>query len=188
MATNTKESLANAFRKMLSVKPIDKITVKDLVEECGVNRQTFYYHFNDIYDLMEWVFEVDAEQVLPTEIDIAVAANWRKCVLSYFEYLYKNKDMVINIYNSQSRSYMLRFYIDKLRTCVHGFAVIVSAGKTIDWADLEFVVDFYVYGIVGIISMWLDNNVDYYDETEVERFMTMLDNSVEQMLEKYTKK
>ncbi|HCY78991.1 MAG TPA: dihydroxyacetone kinase transcriptional activator DhaS, partial [Clostridiales bacterium] len=56
MASSTKEALGNALKKMLSVKPIDKITVKDLVEECGVNRQTFYYHFDDVYDLLEWVF------------------------------------------------------------------------------------------------------------------------------------
>ena len=57
MATSTKESLGNALKKMLTIKPIDKITVKDLVEECGVNRQTFNYHFDDVYDLLEWVFE-----------------------------------------------------------------------------------------------------------------------------------
>ena len=65
MASSTKEALGNALKKMLAIKPIDKITVKDLVEECGVNRQTFYYHFDDVYDLMEWVFEEDANRVLP---------------------------------------------------------------------------------------------------------------------------
>ncbi len=48
---------------MMAVKPMDKITVKDLVEICGVNRQTFYYHFDDVYDLLEWVFEEDASRV-----------------------------------------------------------------------------------------------------------------------------
>lgn len=55
MATSTKKALAAALKKMMEVKPIDKITVKDLVEICGVNRQTFYYHFDDVYDLLEWV-------------------------------------------------------------------------------------------------------------------------------------
>ena len=65
MASSTKEALGNTLKKMLSVKPIDKITVKDLVEECGVNRQTFYYHFDDVYDLLEWVFEEDTNKALP---------------------------------------------------------------------------------------------------------------------------
>ena len=88
MATSTKESLGNALKKMLTIKPIDKITVKDLVEECGVNRQTFYYHFDDVYDLLEWVFEEDANRTLPQEI---LYENWRENVLTFFHYLYNNK-------------------------------------------------------------------------------------------------
>ena len=83
MATSTKESLGNALKKMLAIKPIDKITVKDLVEECGVNRQTFYYHFDDVYDLLEWVFEEDANRVLPSEIRYD---EWRENVLLFFHY------------------------------------------------------------------------------------------------------
>ena len=94
MATSTKESLGNALKKMLTIKPIDKITVKDLVEECGVNRQTFYYHFDDVYDLLEWVFEEDANRTLPQEI---LYANWRENVLPFFHYLYNNKPFVLNV-------------------------------------------------------------------------------------------
>ena len=57
MASSTKESLAAALKQLMNVKPIGKITVKELVEICGVNRQTVYYHFDDVYDLLEWVFE-----------------------------------------------------------------------------------------------------------------------------------
>ena len=67
MSSSTKEALAAALKKMMAVKPIDKITVKDLVEICGVNRQTFYYHFDDVYDLLEWVFEADEEKNLTHE-------------------------------------------------------------------------------------------------------------------------
>ena len=68
MANGTKDALASALRQMMKVKPIDRITVKDIVEICGVNRQTFYYHFDDVDDLLEWVFEDDAERVLPKEV------------------------------------------------------------------------------------------------------------------------
>ena len=66
MATSTKKALADALKKMMVIKPIDRITVNDLVETCGVSRQTFYYHFDDVYDLLEWVFEVDANANLPS--------------------------------------------------------------------------------------------------------------------------
>ena len=188
MAQTTKRALAASLKKLLSRKPLDRITVKDITDDCGVNRQTFYYHFDDVYDLLEWVFEQDANRVLPSEIgtDI-VSERWRECVRIYFRYLSDNRSMVLNIYNSQNRSYMLRYYRERLRGCVHGFAVIVSEGKNIDWADLEYVVDFYVNGVVGLISMWLDNNMELPPEYTVDRMMTMLDGSVEYMLSKFQK-
>ncbi|MBO6100073.1 MAG: TetR family transcriptional regulator, partial [Spirochaetaceae bacterium] len=75
MANSTKDALAAALKQMMNVKPIGKITVKDLVEICGVNRQTFYYHFDDVYDLLEWVFEEDANRVLPHQV---VYEHWRE--------------------------------------------------------------------------------------------------------------
>ncbi len=56
MSQVTKRALAASLIKLLSQKPLDKVTVKDIIEDCGVNRQTFYYHFKDIYDLVDWNF------------------------------------------------------------------------------------------------------------------------------------
>ena len=64
LAPSTKLALANALKKLLQKKFLDDITVKELVEECEVNRQTFYYHFQDIYDLVEWACEEDAGRAL----------------------------------------------------------------------------------------------------------------------------
>lgn len=184
MASSTKEALGNALKKMLSVKPIDKITVKDLVEECGVNRQTFYYHFDDVYDLLEWVFEEDANRVLPQEI---FYDEWRENVIMFFHYLYDNKSFVLNIFNSQNRSYLLRYFKRRLHYCIHGFAVIVADGMNIEWSDLEFVCEFYANGVVGLISQWLDMNMELPPEVTEERFIKMLDGSVENMLARFQK-
>lgn len=184
MASSTKEALGNALKKMLAVKPIDKITVKDLVEECGVNRQTFYYHFDDVYDLLEWVFEEDANRVLPQEI---FYDEWRENVMMFFHYLYDNKSFVLNIFNSQNRSYLLRYFKRRLHYCIHGFAVIVAEGMNIEWSDLEFVCEFYANGVVGLISQWLDMNMELPPEVTEEKFIKMLDGSVENMLARFKK-
>ncbi len=184
MASSTKEALGTALKKMLSVKPIDKITVKDLVEECGVNRQTFYYHFDDVYDLLEWVFEEDANRVLPDDIRYE---EWREDVTMFFRYLADNRLFVLNIYNSNNRSYFLRYFKRRLHYCVHTFAVIVSDGMNIEWSDLEFVCEFYANCVVGIISQWLDNNMELPPEITVEKLMKVLDNSVENLLARFQK-
>ncbi|MCF0137446.1 MAG: TetR/AcrR family transcriptional regulator C-terminal domain-containing protein [Oscillospiraceae bacterium] len=184
MASSTKEALSNALKKMLNIKPIDKITVKDLVEECGVNRQTFYYHFDDVYDLLEWVFEEDANRVLPDEI---FYDEWRVNVMKFFRYLYDNKTFVLNIYNSQNRSYMLRYFKRRMHYCIHGFAVIVAEGRNIEWSDLEFICEFYAQGMTGLISQWLDLNMELPPEITVDKFMQVLDGSIESMLSRFQK-
>ena len=182
MASTTKESLGAALKQMLTVKPIDKITVKDLVEICGVNRQTFYYHFDDVYDLLEWVFEEDANRVLPSEV---VYEHWRDDVMMFFKYLADNSVFALNIYNSNSRIYMLRYFKRRLQGCIRSFAIIVSDGKNIDRTDFEFVVEFYANGVVGLISQWLDLGMKLPKEITQDRFLKLLDNSVENMLARF---
>ena len=182
MASTTKESLGAALKQMLTVKPIDKITVKDLVEICGGNRQTFYYHFDDVYDLLEWVFEEDANRVLPSEV---VYEHWRDDVMMFFKYLADNSVFALNIYNSNSRIYMLRYFKRRLQGCIRSFAIIVSDGKNIDRTDFEFVVEFYANGVVGLISQWLDLGMQLPKEITQDRFLKLLDNSVENMLARF---
>lgn len=184
MASLTKDALADALKSMLAVKPIDKITVKDLVELCGVNRQTFYYHFDDVYDLLEWSFEEDANENMPGEI---VYDRWREDVAAFFIYLYNNRTSVINIYNSNCRTYMLRFFKARLQKCIQGFAEIVSQGKSISWNDLDFVIEFYSNGVVGFISQWIDLGMPKPAQLDIERYMIILDNSVENLIERFEK-
>jgi len=182
MASSTKEALGIALKKMLSIKPIDKITIKDIVEECGVNRQTFYYHFDDVYDILEWVFEEDANRVLPSVIH---KDEWRENVIMFFTYLHENSSFVLNIYHSQNRSYLMRYFKQKLQVCIRGYTELAAKGKSIEWSDLEFICEFYSHLAVGVISQWLDNNMQLPTEVTPEKLLMVIDNSVEQMLERF---
>ena len=182
MPVQVKPMIAEAFIRLSKQKNIDKITVKDLVEVCGISRQTFYYHFDDVYDLLEWVFEEDANRVLPSEV---VYEHWRDDVMMFFKYLADNSVFALNIYNSNSRIYMLRYFKRRLQGCIRSFAIIVSEGKNIDRTDFEFVVEFYANGIVGLISQWLDLGMQLPKEITQDRFLKLLDNSVENMLARF---
>lgn len=64
MASTTKRALESSLKKLLLEKPLNKITVTDICEDCGISRMTFYYHFQDIYDLVEWSCQEDAGKAL----------------------------------------------------------------------------------------------------------------------------
>lgn len=61
---NTKKSLAESLKKTMKTKVFSKITVSEIINDCGVNRKTFYYHFEDIYALLKWMFEEEAIEVV----------------------------------------------------------------------------------------------------------------------------
>lgn len=183
MAVGTKDALASALRQMMRVKPIDKITVKDIVEICGVNRQTFYYHFDDVDDLLEWVFEDDAERVLPKEV---VYERWMEDVMTFMDYLESNSLFTLNVYNSNSRLYMLRYLKSKLKACIEGFAIIVSEGKNISRQDFEFTTEFYATCAIGFISQWLDSGMQLPRELTRERILKVMDQSVENIIARFT--
>ena len=184
MATSTKKALADALKKMMVIKPIDKITVNDLVETCGVSRQTFYYHFDDVYDLLEWVFEEDANANLPKEV---VYDNWKQDVTLWFKYLSDNAAFALNVYNSNSRLYMLRYIRGRLRDCIRSFSEIVAEDRTIDRQDFEFIVEFYSHIVVGLIAQWMDQGMQLPREITTERVLCVLDNSIENIMLRFQK-
>lgn len=183
MASGTKDALASALRQMMTVKPIDKVTVKDIVEICGVNRQTFYYHFDDVDDLLEWVFEQDSDRVFPREV---VYNRWMEDMLGYFDYLESNSAFTLNVYNSNSRLYMLRYLKARMEACIRSFAEIASEGKNIDRQDFEFVVEFYANCAIGFIAQWMDMGMQFPKEITKERILRVMDQSVENILARFT--
>ena len=64
MSQVTKRALEQSLKNLLMKKPLTKITVGDIADDCGINRMTFYYHFKDIYDLVEWSCLEDAKRAL----------------------------------------------------------------------------------------------------------------------------
>ena len=184
MASSTKKALADALKKMMVIKPIDRITVNDLVETCGVSRQTFYYHFDDVYDLLEWVFEEDANANLPSEV---VYDNWRHDVTLWFKYLSDNSTFALNVYNSNSRLYMLRYIKGRLRECIRSFSEIVAEDCSIDRQDFEFIVEFYSNVVVGLISQWMDLGMQLPKEITTEKVLKVLDNSIENIMARFQK-
>ena len=120
--------------------------------------------------------------MLPSEV---VYEHWRDDVMMFFKYLADNSVFALNIYNSNSRIYMLRYFKRRLQGCIRSFAIIVSEGKNIDRTDFEFVVEFYANGIVGLISQWLDLGMQLPKEITQDRFLKLLDNSVENMLARF---
>lgn len=115
MSQVTKRALVASLKNQLLKKPLDKVTISDITDDCGISRMTFYYHFKDIYDLIEWAFEEEASRILEGKKDYD---TWQQGYLRIFEDLKANKPFIMNVYRSISRekveNYLYRITYDLL--------------------------------------------------------------------------
>ena len=100
MSQTTKRALEASLKKLLLEKPLNKITINDITEDCGVNRMTFYYHFKDIYDLVEWACLEDARRALDEK---KTYDTWQQGLLQIFEAVQENKPFILNVYRCVHR-------------------------------------------------------------------------------------
>lgn len=171
MSQTTKKALAQSLKNIMSTTPLSKITVNDIVKDCGVNRRTFYYHFQDIYALLEWIFKNEVGNVMAEN---KTYNTWQQGFLKIFYYLSENRKLVLNTYNSIGR--------DKLETHLYAAVYIlvlnvvdeITKGIEVCEKDKEFVVNFYKVALVGILLEWIRTNMIENPEQIIENLTTLL--------------
>ncbi len=159
MAQSTKHLLAKSLKALMGEKTLDKITVKEIVARCGVNRQTFYYHFRDIYDLLDWLFVEEGNEFSRRFPDYHNQNDVEAAIRKMCTYLVENRTMAINIYNSLGRDIFGRYLTRELAKLLHlsltRQAVVVGASET----NVRALVNFYKHGLVGILLDWVDEGL-----------------------------
>ncbi len=117
VSLNTKKMLAAALKEEMGNKPLSKITVSELVRKCGVNRKTFYYHFTDIYDLLKWMLDEEAVEVVK-KFDLML--NAEEAISFVIDYVEANQHILNCIYDSMGRAEMRRFFSTDFTSIISG--------------------------------------------------------------------
>lgn len=152
MSNTTKQALEASLKRMLLKKPLDKITIRDITEDCGISRMAFYYHFKDIYDLVEWACVEDASRALQGK---KTCDTWQEGLLQIFEAVLENKPFLLNAYRCISRDQMERFLFKLTYGLIRGVVDEKSQGVEISETDKTFIAEFYKYSFVGIMLDWI---------------------------------
>ena len=183
MSQITKNALAASLKRLLSKKELSKITITNIAEECGVNRQTFYYHFKDIYDLLEWIFTNEVIE----EIDNEKEEDWQQKFIYIFEYVIKNKEFIKNIYNSGSKEYFLKFVYKQTNLLIINFIEKEYKNKKVKEENKKFIANFYKYGFVGIMEEWIETGIKENPKEIVSKLNDIIEGDIERALEKLSK-
>ncbi len=146
----TKKALAAALKRLMVNKPISKITVRELVAECGINRNSFYYHFEDIYALFKWMVESAAVEIVK-QYDLMM--DYHEVVSFVLDYVENNQYLLTNAYNAIGQAGLKRFlYLDFI-SCLGN---LIDQGARMQGIELdadyrEFLCAFYAEAIAGTL-------------------------------------
>ncbi|HBJ18915.1 MAG TPA: dihydroxyacetone kinase transcriptional activator DhaS [Clostridiales bacterium] len=182
MSEITKRALEQSLKNLLLKKPLTKITINDITEDCGINRMTFYYHFKDIYDLVEWSCLEDARRALEEK---KTHDTWQQGFLQIFEAVKENKPFIMNVYRCVPREQVEKY----LRPLVDHLILEVIHEEIRDLRvreeDQKFIADIYSYIFIGLMLDWIKDDMREDPKAIVDRLATLITGSVSAALSRF---
>ncbi|MCD8329205.1 MAG: TetR/AcrR family transcriptional regulator [Lachnospiraceae bacterium] len=144
MAIDMKTWIADKLFEMMKEKKLDKITVKELVEECHISRQAFYYHFQDLMDVLEWSVQKKLQSILET-------ASPEEALEDFTSFFVENRGMMDKLHQSRHREQLEQLMMRSLRQCMEELFYAKFPDAQTGRADLEAVLDFCACGVTGLL-------------------------------------
>ncbi|OBY77877.1 dihydroxyacetone kinase transcriptional activator DhaS [Paenibacillus sp. KS1] len=167
---------------MLGTKTLDKITVKDLVEACKLNRQTFYYHFQDIYDLLGWIYKTEALGAIQNNKSYA---NWQQGLFIILEFVESNKALCMNTCRSLGKEHLEMFLNQVLFELLNNVINEVSDSRVISEKDRTFIVQFYSHAFAGTLLDWIEDGMKTPYEVIVNHIVRLMDGRFMDAVERF---
>ena len=181
MSQVTKRALEASLKSLLLQKPLSKITVTDITEDCGINRMTFYYHFKDIYDLVEWCCQEDASRALAGK---KTYETWQQGLLQIFEAVRENKPFILNVYRSVSREQVENYLYKVTYALLDGVVEEQAQGMSVRQEDKAFLATLYQYMFVGLMLDWIKSDMKEDPQAIVSRLELAIHGNIRAALER----
>ena len=169
---NTKKALSASLKKLMGRKRLSKITVSEIIADCGVNRKTFYYHFEDIYALLKWTLEQETVEVLKN-FDLLV--NSEEALLFVLDYVDKNLHLLNCAYDSMGRDEMQRFFhADFYDIILHTVERLeTEQGITVPEGFKQYLAAFYTEALAGMLIDYFQHK-DKRNRNELVRYTLLI--------------
>lgn len=181
MSLKTKQALAASLKQAMLKKPLSKITVRELIEDCNINRKTFYYHFEDIYALMKWMLEQEAVEVVK-QFDLMV--NSREAILFVLDYVESNKHILNCAYDSMGREGLKRFFYQDFISIMQSLVNECERhlGISVDEDFKHLIAGFYSDAVAGTLIHVLQNREPYDREAVTQDMVLIFKSSIPAIL------
>lgn len=156
MPNFTRNAIIDTFINLLDQRPLNKITVKDVVETCGINRNSFYYHFQDLPALLEEIIAGRVEALIQAHPTVD---SLEGCFDAALEFVLDYRRAVLHIYNSLSRDVFERHLMEVCHYVVKTYVEADFSGRPVDERDKELIIRYHKCECFGNIIDWLNSGM-----------------------------
>lgn len=182
MSQVTKRALEQSLKNLLMKKPLTKITVGDIADDCGINRMTFYYHFKDIYDLVEWSCLEDAKRALDEK---KTYETWQQGLLQIFEAVQENKPFILNVYRCVHREQVEKYLQPIVDRLLLGVIDEEADGMAVRDEDKRFIAQIYSYIFIGLMLDWIKDDMREDPQPIVDKLPKLIKGSMAEALSRF---
>lgn len=181
MADFTARAIRETFIGLLDEKPLASITVKDIVTKCGINRNTFYYHYDNIPSLLEDIVERDAEKIMISRRNHNSLAD---CLEDAIGFAMEHRNAVRNIYSSVSRSVFEQSLWRVCEYVVSSYVSIADERQRLTPDKRNIVIKYLKAVLFGLVSLWLESGLDENILSQLHTIASVKEGDLEKMIEK----
>lgn len=181
ISLNTKKMLAQSLKRAMEKKALSKVTVNELIKDCNLNRNTFYYHFSDIYDLLKWMLEQEAVEVVK-KIDLLVGTE--EAIRFVLNYVNENRHIINCAYDSMGHQEMKRFFyadfIGVMKQAINSGARQMQLSISEEFKD--FMAQFYAEALASMTISHIKNTQKSDDDVLIQNMLFILKTSMPHLL------
>jgi len=177
----TKNALARSLKKLMLTKPLHKITIQQLTGDCGLTRHTFYNHFQDIYELLGWVYHTEVIEGLEKYRNYA---GWKQGFMNVLYYTQSNKTICLNTFHSLGREHLERFLYGVIYDVMSEVVEELAGELNVSVQYRQEIADFYALAILEQVIQWLKAGANSDPGEIVNRVSRIMDGNISRSLEK----
>ncbi len=182
---NTKAVIRKGFVTLLDEQPFNKISVRDITEYCNISRNTFYYYYQDIYALVEDIFNTEVERI---SAGVKNYDSWQKAFLDATTFARAHRKAIFHIYNSANRSLLERYYHKTILTSMVAYIQKEAEGLSVADHYINTLAHFYTAALTGLSVDWLNNGMKDDPAAFLDDLSPLLDGNIRAALKRTSHK
>ena len=182
--TITKQAIAAVMKELMQNIPFDHISTGNIIEKSNISRKTFYYHFKDKYDLVNWIFK---SEIMDDILESTTLNNWQEGSLKLCRYVQGNRAFYTNAINTTGQNCFIKYLYNLTEKQITSLCKEACKEKAIAADDLKFIIDFYYNAFVGVFLTWINNDMKDSREVIVNRWKYAVDENLERFIKRSVK-